>query len=98
MRVEEAREAIVQSLPNLSETDVFAVMRLLQVLNETSAKEVISPSLADRSDSSRSDELPSFWERLMEFRQGLEDTDLNPDEVWGDVRDRTPMPIEPQFP
>jgi hypothetical protein len=47
---------------------------------------------------SRSDEPPSFWERLMEFRQGLEDTDLNPDEVWGDVRDRTPMPIEPQFP
>ncbi len=85
MRIEEAREAIVRSLPNLPETDVFAVVNLLNTLEETRRKEMI-------------DEPPNFWERLMEFRQHLDGTDLDPDSVWDDVRDRTPMPIEPQFP
>ncbi len=61
--------------------------------------EYILRVLAGRSlEVSRSNEPSSFWERLSEFRQGLEGTDLNPDEVWGDVRDRTPMPTESQFP
>jgi hypothetical protein len=85
MRIEEAREAIVRSLPNLPETDIFAVVNLLHTLEESRRKETIH-------------ELPNFWDRLMEFRQQLDGTDLNPDAVWEDIRDRTPMPIEPQFP
>ena len=85
MRIEEARAAIVRSLPNLPETDIFAVINLLNTLEETRRKEMI-------------DEPPNFWERLMEFRQHLDETNLDPDGVWDDVRDRTPMPIEPQFP
>ena len=85
MRIEEAREAIVRSLPNLPETDIFAVINLLNTLEETRRKEMI-------------DEPPNFWERLMEFRQQLGGTDLDSDSVWDDVRDKTPMPIEPQFP
>ena len=85
MRIEDAREAIVRSLPNLPETDIFAVVNLLNTLEETRRKEVI-------------DEPPNFWERLMEFRQHLDEMNLDPDGVWDDVRDRTPMPIEPQFP
>ena len=85
MRIEEAREAIVRSLPNLPETDIFAVINLLNTLEETRRKEMV-------------DEPPNFWERLMEFRQHLDGTDLDSDSVWDDVRDRTSMPIEPQFP
>ncbi len=85
MRIEEARATIVRSLPNLPETDIFAVINLLNTLEETRRKEMI-------------DKPPNFWERLMEFRQHLDGTDLDPDSVWDDVRDRTPMPIEPQFP
>ena len=56
MRIEEARAAIVRSLPSLPETDLFAVVNLLNTLEETRRKEMI-------------DEPPNFWERLMEFRQ-----------------------------
>ena len=85
MRIEEARAAIGRSLPNSPETDIFAVVNLLNTLEETRRKELVN-------------EPPNFWERLMEFRQQLDGTDLDPDGVWNDVRDRTPMPIEPRFP
>jgi hypothetical protein len=85
MRIEEARVAIAQSLPNLPETDIFAVVDLLRTLEETRRQETCHES-------------PNFWERLMEFRQQLDGIDLNPDEIWEDIRDRSPMPIEPQFP
>lgn len=85
MRIEEARVAIARSLPNLPDTDIFAVMNLLHTLEETRRKETVHES-------------SNFWERLMEFRQQLDGTDLNPDEIWEDVRDRSPMPIDPQFP
>ena len=85
MRIEEAHESVVRSLPNLPETDISAVVNLLNTLEEIRRKEMI-------------DEPPNFWERLMEFRKQLDGTDLDPDSVWDNVRDRAPMPIEPQFP
>ncbi len=85
MQIEEARETIVRSLPHLPETDIFAVVNLLHALEESRREDAIK-------------EPPNFWDNLMEFRQQLDNTDLNPEEVWGNVRDRTPMPLEPQFP
>ncbi|MUG94601.1 type II toxin-antitoxin system prevent-host-death family antitoxin [Scytonema sp. UIC 10036] len=37
-------------------------------------------------------EKPNFWESLQQFRQEMieEGIEINPDEVWKDVRDRSP--------
>ena len=61
------------------------MVNFLNTLEKTRRKEMI-------------DEPPNFWERLMEFRQQLDGTDLDSDGVWNDVRNGTPMPIEPRLP
>jgi len=34
----------------------------------------------------------NFWEAMLKWREeyGVEELDIDPDEIWGDVRDRSP--------